>query len=258
MTQQNQDFTVYAGDYTVPIVSVTDGNGNALDISAAPDIIWSAQRDIQSASVITKKLSTGGIAKLQTQGEFSITLLPTDTQNLTGFYMHKVVILDDAGEPSTITLGRMQVGLAPAWSYSGDPANSNRDALRATIGDTDSLNQLFSDPQLDWLLGQYPSVLFAAAQACRLLAQRYAAKVSKRVGDLSINYSDLANQYLKMATTLQSEAEQTGTLIYAGGISKSDMAANRENCDRNPCPFRMDQFDDRGAIGGIAPDNVWP
>ena len=37
------------------------------------------------------------------------------------------------------------------WSYSGDPASSDRDAIRFYIGDTDTTLQLLQDEDIDFL-----------------------------------------------------------------------------------------------------------
>ena len=59
-----------------------------------------------------------------------------------------------------------------SWSYSGDPASTERDAVRFWVQDTDSAVPLLSDQEIDYLLGmwmpQYGSVIFTAATAATL------------------------------------------------------------------------------------------
>lgn len=42
-----------------------------------------------------------------------------------------------------------------SWSYSGDPANSQLDELRFTIGDTSISEQIMQDEELEYLITQY-------------------------------------------------------------------------------------------------------
>jgi hypothetical protein len=42
-----------------------------------------------------------------------------------------------------------------SWTYSGNPADNARDALRFTIGDTNSLEPIMQDEELDYLITLY-------------------------------------------------------------------------------------------------------
>lgn len=44
-----------------------------------------------------------------------------------------------------------------AWTYSGNPASSARDALRFLIGDTNSAEPIMQDEELDYLITEYGS-----------------------------------------------------------------------------------------------------
>ena len=245
MTATNQDFTVYAGDAAFPQFTVRDANGTPIDISTAVQISWNASRDVQSAPVLVKNKTTGGIQLVGggTGGVFQLNLSSSDTQVLTGYYIHEAAITDSSGNVSTVTLGRMQVGRAPIATYSGDPANSPRDKVRMLIGDTNPAKPNLLDPEIDSLLSNYPNPYLAAAAGCRSIAARLAQKVNKRVGDLSINYSDMVKNYTSLATQLQSEGQKIGVIPYSGGISKADIRAVNANTDRPKPPFKRKQFD---------------
>lgn len=64
-----------------------------------------------------------------------------------------------------------------AIDYVG-PANSDRDLLRFTVGDTDAATHLLEDGDLDYLLTTYASVDAAVIPALDAMI----AKVSQRVG----------------------------------------------------------------------------
>jgi len=100
-----------------------------------------------------------------------------------------------------------------AWTYSGDPANSNRDAVRFLCGDTDTTNQQINDAEIAFLLSQWNSNTYlAAAFACDAIAGIYASKAdsSRSVGDLSIStqFASQSKTFLDRATNLRSMASR--------------------------------------------------
>lgn len=247
MTALNQDFATYQGDTVKPIFTVVDANGNAVDISGASDIAWTARRNPGDAPLLSKSKQGGTIAFVAggTDGRFQVTILGTDTQPLSGFYVHEATVTDSGGAVTTVTLGRMQVGpVVPSWSYSGDPASSPKDAVRYWIQDTDETDQKFSDAEIAFVLTAYPDPLRAGAQCARTLAAKYAKRVNRRVGDLAISYSDLSKHYYDLADELDRKADLSST-PYAGGTSKSDKRKVAQNTDRAQPPFRERQFDNQ-------------
>lgn len=101
------------------------------------------------------------------------------------------------------------------WSYTGNPTNSNRDACRFVIGDTDANNQLLSDQEIEWLLVQWEDNIYTAgAEACVAISGKFAAKAdySRSVGDMSIStqYQAQANNYLTRADHLREQADKYG------------------------------------------------
>ncbi len=127
-------------------------------------------------------------------------------------------------------------------SYSGNPSDSDKDAVRFWISDRAAPWQL-SDEEITYTLAQYASPLLAAAAIARELAMKWAMFVDKAVGDLRLSYSQRSKMYQALAETLQTQGEQSGVSIYAGGTSLSDMAAVDANSDRVPQPFTRKQFD---------------
>lgn len=258
MTATKQDFIVYTGNHSQPTFQLKDGDGAVINISEAREIAYTMRRDLQTAIVLTKLLSTNGITISDgDNGYFYVNFVPADTTGLSGFYYMSVDLTDIAGNISTISVGRIQIAPLPIATYSGDPAVSNRDYVRALVNDMDPDNALFPDPIYDKLLSDFGKPLYAAAQACRMLAARFSSKASKRLGDLSISYGEIAKNYTTMAADYQAQADMGGT-IYVAGISKTDMAGYRpcNNPDVVGSFTTLDQFDNRGAIGGNMPDNI--
>lgn len=98
-----------------------------------------------------------------------------------------------------------------AWTYSGDPASSDRDKVRFLIGDTDSTNQMLQDAEIAYLLSANDDDPYmASVMGCRSLATKFASKAdySRSVGDLSIStqYGATADRYAKLADTLLAQA----------------------------------------------------
>lgn len=254
MTVANQNFTIYQGDAALLLFTIVDGNGNAIDLSGVSDIVWAAQRDLNSSPVVRKTMTGGGITFKTdgTDGKFQVSLTGTDTTALTGFYLHAAVTIDGSGNASTAATGRMQVGRAPVWTYSGDPANSDRDAVRNYVNDTDQSNPQIMDAEIDYLLAQYPNPLLAAAAACRKLAARWATKVNKRVGDLAISFSDISKNYTSLATELEAQGNTRGLAPYSGGTSIADKISVDQNTDRPSPPFCEKQFDNPSGVNNTS------
>ncbi|HHH30956.1 MAG TPA: hypothetical protein ENK57_21790 [Polyangiaceae bacterium] len=122
------------------------------------------------------------------------------------------------------------------WSYSHDPATSDKDAVRFLVGDTDSSEQLVSDEEILFALQEEPNVRRAAAFIARALGAKFSREADKSVGDLRIAYSQRARGFYELADRLDSDASRRTNVLrarpYAGGISVSDKEAVEDNSDR--------------------------
>ena len=97
------------------------------------------------------------------------------------------------------------------WSYSGDPASSNLNAVRFLIGDTDTTNQLVSNEEITFMLVQWnQNTYIAASNAAYSLSAKYSGKsdFSRSVGDLSLStqYGQQAERYGSLAKRLAVQA----------------------------------------------------
>jgi hypothetical protein len=130
------------------------------------------------------------------------------------------------------------------WSYSGDPANSDRDQVRFLFGDTDTTDQLLTDAEVDFTVAEHPDNLFLAAAACAdAVASRKTRLANKSVGDLSLTYSQVAQQFKTLAAQLRTRAAMAGTSPYAGGISIADKDAVGTDSDRVVPAFKVGLHD---------------
>lgn len=98
-----------------------------------------------------------------------------------------------------------------AWTYSGDPAASERDALRYRIGDTEPADPLRTDEELDYELAIGGGVTLAAARACDGLMAKFARLCDVSDGDVSVRYGQKAEHYAALAATLRAEAGAAGS-----------------------------------------------
>jgi hypothetical protein len=108
------------------------------------------------------------------------------------------------------------------WSYSGDPASSDRDAIRFYIGDTDTTLQLLQDEDIDFLILKwmpvYNSDLLTAAAAAEIVANHFAREVSVSADGVSVGSNELQQKYNDLAMNLRDmyKIEQVGTPILPG------------------------------------------
>ena len=98
-----------------------------------------------------------------------------------------------------------------AWTYSGNPAASDLDAVRFWIQDTDVDDPLLQDAEINYLLALEGNVVLeAASSACDAVAASFSRKAtSKSVGDLSLSFADRASEYRMLAVALKGQAAKT-------------------------------------------------
>lgn len=142
------------------------------------------------------------------------------------------------------------------WTYSGDPTASSNDAVRFTIGDTNSSDQQLSDEEIGYLLSAHGSVLGASIAACDALVARHATAgtgIDRQVGDLRISGSQRAASFASMRDRLVRQ-QAVSAVPLAGGISVADKQATEDDTDRPSPSFSRGQFDafDNPAPGGRA------
>lgn len=122
-------------------------------------------------------------------------------------------------------------------SYSGDPAHSPRDAVRFLVGDAGPTFEM-TDPEIDFLLGQYGlQPYMAAAAVAESLAGRYARDADITQGDIQIRKSARSTALLALAGQLR-EAAATGMAPTGLGI------ADDSGCHEWP-EFWLRQMDNR-------------
>lgn len=90
------------------------------------------------------------------------------------------------------------------WSYSKDPSNSPVDAVRFMIGDTDEANPLLDDGEIEYVLKNHNMNANESAYYCVVsIVARLSAMVDKTAGKVSIHYSQMADHYKLLLSTLE-------------------------------------------------------
>ena len=130
------------------------------------------------------------------------------------------------------------------WTYSGDPAASGTDAVRYKIQDTDEDRPLLLDEEIEYELGEADDDVLAAALSCaEVLVARGAHKVTKKINNRQINYSDLTGQYERLVAALQAKIARADAGSYTLPSAAADIA-DRQTADAGyPVEFEHTDLD---------------
>lgn len=143
---------------------------------------------------------------------------------------------------------------------SSDTATGRRDAVRLLIGDADDTDFRVTDEEIAFYLSETSDDVYAASiVACRALAARYAGLGDTSIDGVTIRYSEIAKNYTALATRLEKQAKESGSLKSAGipqfgGTSESDMRSADEDTDRVKPYVRHRQFTNPPRFDEIAQD----
>ena len=102
------NFSMFAGDDKTIQVTVTDPDGDPVDLTSAT-IKWQAAKSLGKASAISKSTSSGITITDAANGEFEVTILDTDTDDLVGTYQHEAEVTFTDGTKSTVLSGTMRI-----------------------------------------------------------------------------------------------------------------------------------------------------
>ena len=117
-----------------------------------------------------------------------------------------------------------------SWTYSGDPSESDLDAVRLRVGDRDENDQLLQDEEIEYFLAQYPgggnAALRASIDSAKAIAAAYARQSTYRIGQVSETLSRKSEAYERLAKELTEELRQLAVVsAKAVAVSTADKAA---------------------------------
>lgn len=145
-----------------------------------------------------------------------------------------------------------------SWTYSGDPANNSRDAVRFLIGDTDTADQLVTDEEISFAITQKGTGYGAAWMIAVALQAKFARQVTSSAGELSENATDRAKNFSDLATKLYGMM-LSGAKPYFGGTSIADKMAADADTSRPQPSFERGQYDNPLAPQeDDLPSSRWP
>ena len=128
-----------------------------------------------------------------------------------------------------------------AWTYSGDPTASDRDAVRFEIGDTNTNDQQLTDAEIDYALAQRGSVIQAAIYCAERLISLYSRYVAQSVGAVNVQYNQRIDHYKGLIARLRLRGGKVTPFI--GGQSLAGKIAADEDSDRNAPKFKRGMLD---------------
>jgi len=93
------------------------------------------------------------------------------------------------------------------WTYSGDPATSNLDAVRFYVQDTREDFPYLTNEEIDYVLHVwmplYGSALYCAAVCAEIIASKFAREVSVSADGVSVGANELQQKYKTLAEDLR-------------------------------------------------------
>lgn len=137
-----------------------------------------------------------------------------------------------------------------AWSYSGNPASSNLDAVRFLVGDTDTNDQLLSNEEINYMVLTHGNVRRAASESARAIAAKFARLMNRSIGGLAADFSAKYRQYLELADNLLEKDELSPVSPFISGFSRSAKEAEELDTDRETTFGRKGQHDNPRAYPG--------
>lgn len=127
------------------------------------------------------------------------------------------------------------------------PKDSDKDAVRFRIGDTDSNDPLLQDEEIEYLLENEGGAKRAAAVAALTISAKYSRLADEAVGQVKVSYSQKSKQYSSLADKLSDAADSALAMPYAGGISISDKTTREDDTDR-VSPFFERKIQDASEV----------
>jgi hypothetical protein len=141
------------------------------------------------------------------------------------------------------------------WTYSGNPSASAKDAIRFSVGDTDTTDQLLSDEEIAYITTTFGSSFYGASQAALAIAAKFARLMSRNIGGLSADFAAKYQHYLELSDSIKNNEEMFPVAPYGSGWSKSQKETIRNNDDREETFSEKGIHDNRRYAPADAYDN---
>lgn len=124
-----------------------------------------------------------------------------------------------------------------AFNYSGDPAISDKDAVRYLIGDTQKDGHILEDAEIQYEIDNESSVIDAAINATTSIIAELAQDPSAvEAESVSAEYRDRVNHYIQVRKQLKDRKLDQGNNMGQLNVSDILTAQDTDNI------FEVDQF----------------
>lgn len=129
-------------------------------------------------------------------------------------------------------------------AYTNSPTVNLIDEVRLLIGDTDEMNEFLTDEEISYYIVKRGQGLPAAVGCARGLQAKFSKLADETAGDVEVKWAQRARLAASLADALTqqmngTDGSATPDLVWAGGISVSDMAARKADTDNVPSKFTM-------------------
>jgi hypothetical protein len=129
------------------------------------------------------------------------------------------------------------------FSYNFRPADSNRDAVRFHIQDTDAATSFLHDEEIDYLLGVFGTNIDAVcAECCEIMASRYAKKQEVSVANYNMNMDSVYKKLMDRANDFRTNSVTVDS-FRAPAISKMIKQSIVDDTDNVRSSFSRDLMD---------------
>lgn len=135
--------------------------------------------------------------------------------------------------------------------YTNDPANNPVDRIRLNVGDIWEDIEYLTDADYQYFLDAADgNERRATMDAVRAILFKLTRMTRERTGDIEVYGGDWFNNYMKALLLILKDPNISISLAvpYAGGISRSDMQANRCDPDNFRIGIGMYKIERRNAI----------
>lgn len=133
-----------------------------------------------------------------------------------------------------------------SWTYTGNPADSAKDAIRFLVGQTSTGDPVVvSDQEINWAVTQSGNTYAAAIMVGEAMLQQFSGKdiLSLRVGNLAEDYGDRSERLQKTLQNLRRQVAMRNVVPVAGGLTVADQRARAADTTLEPYVFTIGMND---------------
>lgn len=118
-----------------------------------------------------------------------------------------------------------------AWTYSGDPASTSKDAVRFLTGDVNIDEPLKSDEEINWALSQNSNIYAASLTIAESILSYLSLQADvEEIGPIKSVYSKRVENYSNRVKDLRVKVSSNASMIpYGGGIDATDKVTQAED-----------------------------